>query len=66
MILRPYKFLIVPVIQAVDEGGRVLREQQADQPDVVFGVDGLADYAARFETALAEAAKRAEGAGDGD
>jgi len=50
--LRPYKFLIIPVVQAVDEEGVVISEAQPEQPDVVFGVEALARYAAGFEAAV--------------
>lgn len=50
--LRPYKFLVVPVLQLVDDDGDVVGEQQPQQPDVVFGVDGLERYAAGFPAAL--------------
>jgi hypothetical protein len=52
--LRPYKFLIVPVVQNVDEDGVVVAEGQGEQPDVVFGVDGLHRYADNFEQVLSE------------
>lgn len=51
--LRPYKFLVLAVLQQVDEGGNIIGEAQPQQPDAVFGVDGLARYAAGFEAALA-------------
>jgi hypothetical protein len=54
MSLRPYKFLIVPVIQEIDEDGNVINEVQTQQPDTAFGVRGLIAYAENFEQVLAE------------
>jgi len=51
--LRPYKFLIIPVLQAVDDDGVVVTEVQPEQPDIVFGVEALERYAAGFEDAVA-------------
>jgi len=50
--LRAYKFLVMPVLQLVDEEGGIVGEQSPQQPDVLFGVDGLARYAAGFDAAL--------------
>lgn len=50
--LRPYKFLVMPVLQAVDPDGFVLTEVQPQQPDVIFGVEALARYADGFEAAV--------------
>jgi hypothetical protein len=49
MSFRPYKFLVVPVIQEVDEDGNVVRELSVEKPVVVFGLEGLSTYAATFE-----------------
>lgn len=54
MTLRPYKFLVVPVMQRVDEDGNVLDEVQPNQPDHVFGLDGLRQYADKFPVVLAQ------------
>jgi hypothetical protein len=51
--LRVYKFLVMPVLQQVDENGTVTNEAQPQQPDTVFGLDGLQRYADGFEDALA-------------
>jgi len=51
--LRPYKFLIIPVLQAVDDEGEVVTEVQPEQPDVVFGIGALTRYADGFEAAVA-------------
>ena len=51
--LRSYKFLIMPVLQAVNDDGTVINEVQPQQPDVVFGVEALARYADGFEDAVA-------------
>lgn len=51
--LRPYKFLVLPVLQVIDDDGNVTGEQQPQQPDAVFGVDGLQRYADGFDDALA-------------
>lgn len=50
--LRAYKFLIVPVVQEVDEMDVVLTEHQTQQPDAVFGVEGLRVYAENFPQML--------------
>ena len=52
MRYRPYKFLIVPVIQEVDDEGNVISELTPDQPFPVFGVAGLHEYANKFEDDL--------------
>lgn len=61
MTLRPYKFLVMPVVQKIDEHGVVVAEGQGEQPDVVFGVDGLRRYADGFEQVLAEMMAEANG-----
>jgi hypothetical protein len=50
--LRAYKFLVVPVLQSVDEDGTVVGEAQPEQPDTVYGVDALVRYAEGFEHAV--------------
>jgi hypothetical protein len=62
--LRPYKFLVMPVVQKIDEHGVVVAEGQGEQPDVVFGVDGLRRYADGFEQTLAELEASTNGAGN--
>jgi len=52
-MLRTYKFLVMPVIQETDDRDNVIGEVSPEQPDVVFGVRGLADYAEKFEAELA-------------
>jgi hypothetical protein len=49
MSLRPYKFLVLPVFQVVDEEGVVVGERQPDQPDTVFGIEALQRWADGFE-----------------
>lgn len=51
-VLRPYKFLVAPVMQQVDEDGTVIQEIQPREPDVVFGVEALLRYAEGFDAAL--------------
>jgi hypothetical protein len=53
MSFRPYKFLVVPVVQEVDDDGNVLREITTETPVAVFGVDGLQRFAETFELDLA-------------
>lgn len=53
MNYRPYKFLIVPVIQEIDEDGNVVQEMSPEQPQTVFGVEGLRRFAETFELDLA-------------
>jgi hypothetical protein len=62
--LKVYKFLVAPVLQQLDETGTVVGELQPPNPDAVFGVDGLARYAARFEAKLAEQVAQLNGAGE--
>jgi len=52
--LRSYKFLILPVVQQLDDDGTVMGEGQTEQPDVAFGVRGLKEYAESFEQVLAQ------------
>jgi len=49
---RPYKFLIVPVIQEVDDDGVVVNELSPEQPISVFGIDGVHRFADGFEADL--------------
>ena len=51
--LRVYKFVVMPVLQQVEDDGTVTNEVQPQQPDNVFGIDGLVRYAQGFEEALA-------------
>jgi hypothetical protein len=53
MSYRPYKFVIMPVIQEVDEDGNVIQEMSPEQPQIVFGIDGLRRFAETFELDLA-------------
>jgi len=53
MSYRPYKFLVVPVIQEVDDDGNVTQEMAPEQPTTVFGVEGLRRFADGFEADLA-------------
>lgn len=56
--MRPYKFLIVAVVQEVDDDGTVIAELRYDRqghPLEVFGVDGLRVFADSFEQQLADA-----------
>jgi hypothetical protein len=56
--LLPYKFQIVAVCQAVEDG-KVVGEQTVSQangqPLVVYGVDGLRKFANEFEENLRQA-----------
>lgn len=56
--LRLYKFQVVPICQALDEKGRVVGERAvthtAGAPVEVFGLDGLARWAAEFEQQIDE------------
>ena len=62
MTLRTYKFLVIPVIQQLDEDGVVTAEVQPQQPDSVFGIRGLVAYAEGFEAVLAEREAASNGA----
>lgn len=59
--LRTYKFLITPVIQIVDDDGKVTDEVTPQQPDAVFGVEALHSYADGWEEALTERSARMNG-----
>jgi hypothetical protein len=48
MEYRPYKFLVVAVIQEIDDEGIVVQELQAQEPTAVFGIDGLRKFADEF------------------
>lgn len=50
--LRAYKFLVMPVMQQIDEEGNVLGEAQPREPDVLFGVTALHQYADGVEAAI--------------
>lgn len=51
---RPYKFLVVSVIQEVDDEGQVVQELTTEKPTAVFGLRGLHEYADNFERELAD------------
>src|SRR5215471_13405274 len=65
MRLRPYKFLVVSVVQQVDEDGTVLAEASTEEPDVCFGVAGLISYAESFEQILAAREAQMNGGSNG-
>ena len=50
---KPYKFMIVPVVQEVDDDGIVIQELVQENPTAVFGIGGLHTYADNFENELA-------------
>jgi hypothetical protein len=56
-MLRPYKFQIVAVCQQVEDG-QVVGEQIVAGPDgqplVVYGLDGLREFADTFQAKLAD------------
>jgi hypothetical protein len=53
MSYRPYKFMIVSVVQEVDDEGTVVQELTQENPVSVFGIDGLHRFADSFELDLA-------------
>lgn len=53
-VFRPYKFLVQPVVQEVDDGGNVLAEAQTNVV-TIFGTDQLVTWAEEFEAKLSEA-----------
>lgn len=53
MSIRPYKFLVIPVVQEVDDDGNVIQEMSPEQPTHVYGVEGLKRFAENFEMELA-------------
>src|SRR5215469_12104875 len=63
--LRSYKFLILPVVQQLDDDGTVMGEGQTEQPDVAFGVRGLKEYAESFEMILAQREAEMNGGSNG-
>jgi hypothetical protein len=52
MAYRPYKFLVVPVVQDVNDEGEVTQELQPEQPIIIFGIDGLRKFVDSFEMDL--------------
>lgn len=50
---RPYKFLVMPVIQEIDEDGNIVQELSPEQAQTVFGTGGLRAFADTFELDLA-------------
>ena len=57
MSLKPYKFLVTPICQNVDDSGNVCSEQMLsqdnqNQPVVVFGIQQLTDFAAGFQAVI--------------
>jgi hypothetical protein len=59
-MFRPYKFLVVAVVQEVNDEGNVVREVTSEQPVAVFGVDGLKRFAENFELDLAASSPKGE------
>lgn len=49
---RTYKFMVVPVVQEVDDEGNVVSELTPEQPIAVFGIAGLHTFADNFEADL--------------
>jgi hypothetical protein len=60
MSFRAYKFLVVPVIQEVDDEGNVTGELTPDQPVPVFGISGLHAFADNFEDELLQRVAEAQ------
>lgn len=65
MQLRPYKFLVQPVVQQVDEEGNVVGEVFAaggpqNEPIVLFGVKALEEWARDFPKNLVQAEKNVQ------
>jgi len=60
MSYRPYKFLVMPVVQEIAEDGTVIQEAQPEQPLTVFGVEGLIEFAQGFEETLVYARKEGD------
>lgn len=57
---KAYKFLVVPVIQELDDKGNVMRElSDPNQPDVCFGSAALLDYARSYDSKLRKSAAAA-------
>jgi hypothetical protein len=52
MNIRPYKFLVMPVVQELDDDGNVLQEMSPEQPIAVFGIEGLHRFADSYEADL--------------
>lgn len=65
MSLRPYKFIVSPVVQVVDDDGNVIDERTLSgtdesgnpQPIVLYGCDQLVEWAQTFTDALAKQEK---------
>jgi hypothetical protein len=66
MSLRPYKFIISPVVQQLDDEGDVVGERTLSgtddagnpQPIVLYGCEQLVEWAQTFPDALAEQEKK--------
>ena len=66
MSYRPYKFLIISVVQEVeDESGEVINELVQENPTAVFNVDGLRKYADNFEAEMSARIAELNGRGSG-
>ena len=66
MSYRPYKFLIISVVQEIDdETGEVINELVQEQPTPVFNVDGIRKYADNFEADMQARIAELNGRGSG-
>ena len=60
MTLRPYKFVVVAIVQQANEDGSVTGELRSE-PVEVFGLNGLTEWAAGFPAELTEAEAKLAG-----
>lgn len=61
-MLKPYKFMVIAVVQTTDEDGQVTGEatiaRDNGEPFAVYGLDGLHKFADDFPDMLAAAEAR--------
>ena len=52
MSYRIYKFIIMPILQEVNDDGEVIQEVGPKEPTTVFGIAGVHKFADNFELEL--------------
>lgn len=51
MTVRPYKFIVQAVVQEIEDD--IVKGEKVSEPVIVFGVDGLEEWAKNFPEKLA-------------
>lgn len=51
-MLKPFKFIVQAVVIEEDEEGNVVGETTSEQPNLLYGVDALKEYADGFQAQL--------------